>query len=64
MTREECEKILIEKLKEMQEIYKQYNPEGEYLTMCIMTDYLSINNDYSNEYAAKPISVSIIKNEN
>ena len=32
MTREECEKALLAKLKEMWDIYKQYDPEGDYIT--------------------------------
>lgn len=64
MERKECEKLLMKKLKEMQEIYKRYNPEGKYLAVCINEDFLSINNAYFAEDAAKPIDVSIFKNEN
>ena len=64
MERKECEKLLMKKLKEMQEIYKRYNPEGEYLAACINKGFLSVNNAHFDEDEAKPIDASIFKNEN
>ena len=49
MTREECEKGLIERLKDMVDFYHQYAPEGKYLTFC----YLEGKNKFyhgGNEY--------------
>ena len=48
MTRTECEKLIIEKLKEISEIHKQYNPNADYLSMSISEsdNYIAINNKY------------------
>ena len=34
MERTECEAKILEKLREIVEIYHGYNPEGHYLTLC------------------------------
>lgn len=44
MTRDKCEKLITEKIKEIYEIYKQYNPEGKYLTACITDGHIFVNN--------------------
>ena len=46
MTREECERKIFEKMLEIVDIYKEYNPEGEYLTLCMLNDDLFANNRY------------------
>ncbi len=49
MTRLECEKAIIEKLKEIHEIHKQYNPNADYLSMAIIHSddgYMTLHNDY------------------
>lgn len=35
MTREECEKQILQKMKEINEIAKEYNPCNTYITLCI-----------------------------
>lgn len=35
MTRQECEDMIRQKLKEIDEIQKQYNPEADYLNLTI-----------------------------
>lgn len=45
MTREECEKLIAEKLHEIAEIYLQYNPAGKYLSLT----FLVTNADEANE---------------
>lgn len=53
MTREECEKLLAEKLHEVAEIYLQYNPDGKWLGLSFSADregrYFSIVNTYWDE---------------
>ena len=48
MTREFCEDLILEKLKEIWTIYKQYNPNGKYLTLNVLVDedgeYFAFNN--------------------
>lgn len=54
--REACENILIHKLTEILELYKQYNPNGEYLGMYIDENTISVNNRYWSDDQLKPIN--------
>ena len=57
MDRTECEAKLEALLREAWEVYKQYNPEGEYLTMSVSKGRLSANNAYWAEDAEKKVSI-------
>lgn len=46
MTREECEAKILEKLKEIDKIHKEYNPNAKYLTLAIMEDSYFFHNEY------------------
>lgn len=46
MTKEQCEMMIIEKMEEIEEIYKQYNPNADYLNLIIRKDVLRFNNSY------------------
>lgn len=50
MTREECERAILDKLSEIKAIYHQYNPNGLYLSMVMNGEdgtHLSVyNSDY------------------
>ena len=47
MTREECENQILEKLKEIKDIVKQYDTSEEfYLSMSIYDDVMAVNNTY------------------
>ena len=47
MNREECENKILEKLKEIKDIAKEYDKSEElYLSISIYDDYMSINNSY------------------
>lgn len=47
MTKEECEKQILEKLKEIKAIAKEYDKSEElYLSMTIMDDYMGANNTH------------------
>ena len=46
MGRIECEKAIIQKMREIMDIYHEYNPDGEYLSMTIVNDHFSVNNIY------------------
>ena len=59
MNREECENQILEKLKEIKDIAKQYDKSDEfYLDLVIIDDHLSINNKYYN--TKTPINASLI----
>ena len=59
MTREECERLILEKMQDIFKIMSEYNPETAYFSGCYLKrakdegvgDYLSIafNNEYFNE---------------
>ena len=47
MNREECENQILEKLKEIKDIVKQYDTsEKLYLSMTIHDDCMALNNEY------------------
>ena len=47
MNREECEKQILEKLKEIKDIAKEYDKSKDfYLSMTVVNDYISLNNVY------------------
>ena len=48
MTKKECEDLIIEKLKEINEIHKQYNPNANYLSMYIneRSKHISVVNEF------------------
>ena len=53
MTREECEKLIVEKLHEIAEIYLQYNPAGKYLNLTFQVnkaDEAKHHYQFNNEY--------------
>ena len=46
MKREECEKQILQKMKEINKIVKDYNPCNKYITLSISDDTIMFNNDY------------------
>lgn len=60
MNREECENQILEKLREIEAIVKQYDKSGEfYLDLEIMDNYMRANNRYY-ENTKTPINVTLI----
>lgn len=63
MNREECENQILEKLKEIKDIAKQYDKSDKfYLDLSIIDDHLSINNIYYIN-TKTPINASLIDGE-
>ena len=56
MNRKETEQALIQKMEEMTELYLQYNPDGQYLSMAYVSGNLHINNSYYGKDSARPIN--------
>lgn len=52
ITREECERRILDKLDEIEAIAKEYDPNTEYLSMFIRSERNYVNNDYWNEHPA------------
>ena len=59
MDRSECEELLVRKVLEIRRIYKEYNPDGDYLTMHVSNTAISINNSHwiGGKDAGRPINV-------
>ena len=63
MNREECENQIVEKLKEIKDIAKQYDKaDNFYLSLAISDNYLLANNRYY-ENKKTPINVTLIDGE-
>lgn len=56
MGRIECEKAIIQKMREIMDIYHEYNPDGERLTLWVLEDHYSIANAYWKDDAEHPLS--------
>ena len=49
MTRQECEKKLLELADQMREVYLEYNPAGDFMSAFIDADgYISVDDTYFN----------------
>lgn len=62
MTRSECEVLILQKIKEMVDIYHKYNPHGEYLTACYLVNEdgdhtVLFNNKFWGDDAEAPIDM-------
>ena len=44
MKRKECEEQIRDLMIQIRNVYKEYNPDGEYLSLAIMGDTLMANN--------------------
>ena len=67
MTKEVVEMKMVDKVKELIEIYKEYNPNGDYLSIGIFikSGHININNTYWDEDVDAPVNVCINEeNEN
>lgn len=55
MTRKECEKQIYEKITEILDIVKDYNPDNTYLNISVLGVYVHFNNEYWGKDVEKPI---------
>ena len=64
--RYECEEKLLKKMEELYKIYKEYNPDGDYLGFTISDHYVMCNNKYWGKDANRPVHfiVNIDREEN
>lgn len=63
MTRSECEVLMLQKIKEMVDIYHKYNPHGEYLSVSYVVNeegdhVVHFNNSYWNNDTNAPVNMS------
>ena len=56
LTREECENLINEKLHEIVEIYHQYNPEGQYITLYYSDQAEGVFYGFNNRYWDKTVN--------
>lgn len=60
MEREECQKQIRDLMIQIRDVYKEYNPDGKYLSMFINGDDLEdlmVNNTYWNDDADRPLDM-------
>lgn len=58
MTREECERAIAEEVEKIWDIYKQYNPNADTLSLHITKAIILVNNEYWQDDINKPLSKS------
>lgn len=62
MTREECEMLILQHVKEIRDIAKQYDTSKEfYLSMCCVNNSIQINNEFWD--SDTPITIGQLENE-
>lgn len=49
LSRKACEAGILKLIMEIQQLYKRYNPNGDYLTISIHNDIINCNNAYWEE---------------
>ena len=57
MKREECEKQIKDLMIKIRNVYKEYNPDGEYLSLAIMGDTLMAYNMAYADDADHPVDI-------
>lgn len=57
MKREECEKQIKDLMIKIRNVYKEYNPDGEYLSLAIIGDTLMANNMAYADDADHPVDI-------
>lgn len=60
MTREQCENIIIGLLKTIRDVYHEYNPEGNTLSLSI-SENLSVNNSYWSDDREHQLHVTLFE---
>lgn len=65
MNREECENKILEKLKEVRAIFREYdNSDKAHLSMCIIGDnYITFNNSFNSTSKEFPLDCTLIDEE-
>jgi hypothetical protein len=64
LTRAQCEDAILRHMKEIQQLYKRYHPNGDYLTITIFGDDMSANNAHWEEKDEEhPLDFYFIKGE-
>lgn len=56
MTREEAEQAISEKVAELWEIYKEYNPKGYSLSLAVTDNLIIVNNEYWKDDINNPLT--------
>lgn len=57
MKREECEKQIIDLMIQIRDVYKEYNADGEYLSLAILGDTLMAYNMEDEDEADHPLDI-------
>lgn len=57
MTRNECQKQIIDLMIQIRDVYREYNADGKYLSLAIMGDTLMANNMKHTDDADRPLDI-------
>lgn len=60
--REQMERVIVAKIQELYKLYREYNPNGDMLSMSASRDFICANNQYWKDDKECPIDV--VLNEN
>lgn len=63
MNRLDCEAKIVEKLREIEAIAKEYCPDCRHLSLTIIDGNVSVNNRFWKENADRPINAWVKKDE-
>jgi hypothetical protein len=63
MTRRECEKAIVKKLREIWDIYQQYHPGGDWLNVYVTDHSAAVFNAYWSEDELKPLDYYVLVEE-
>jgi len=55
--RENCQREILKRLKQIEKVYAKYYPNGEYLEMTILDGSISFRNSYSGDDRNFPLNV-------
>lgn len=56
MTRQQTEEMIVQHLREIVRIYREYNPGGDYLAMTLHRNSLSLHNEHWDADKRRPIN--------
>lgn len=57
LTREQAEAKILDLFKRIHKVHKQYNPDGEYITGCVVDGHIMVFNSRNAEDKERPIDI-------
>lgn len=60
LTRKQCEDAILKRMIEIQQLYKRYHPNGDYLSIAIHNDIMYANNAHWEKDKEHPLDFYLI----